>query len=434
MLIVTDGSKGTWDPDIDPVELVRSRQAEQAKAADALGATGEIVMLGHTDGELVNTLELREQIALWIRRLRPDVVLSHDPWKRYMLHPDHRATGMGAVDAIVAARDHLFFTHQLTGGLDKHRPDALLLWAADEPDHWEDISETFEAKVAALLCHSSQSETTMGNAHTGEDLGAAGSPPSPRVERRGRGSRRARPRRVVQARPPVGSPIVGSPRDKVCGEPSGDVTRGGSRESGTSRHRGVGRRRGSRLLLEHARDQTDGPWTGFCRVRARRSRPPPRSHRRDRARLGTEPRARGGDRATALDTVARRLRSGNILFDGGEDATCCDDYLTDIWVTDPDGFGWEVADAGRRRRRRRRLPVRLLRRGRLTRSGPQPSSLDLDGARPDDDGSEPGRVDDRRRHSRPGTGPAGIRRPPPRRSDRLRRRRGRVARPSGSPT
>ncbi len=173
MLIVTDGSKGTWDPDLDPVELVRSRQAEQAKAADALGATGEIVMLGHTDGELVNTLELREQIALWIRRLRPDVVLSHDPWKRYMLHPDHRATGMGAVDAIVAARDHLFFTHQLTGGLDKHRPDALLLWAADEPDHWEDISETFEAKVAALLCHSSQSETTMGNAHTGEDLGAA---------------------------------------------------------------------------------------------------------------------------------------------------------------------------------------------------------------------------------------------------------------------
>lgn len=169
MLVVTDGSKGTWDADLDPVELVRMRETEQRAAAEALGATGEIVMLGHADGELVATMELREQLCLWIRRLRPDVVLTHDPWKRYMLHPDHRATGISAVDGVVAARDHLFFTHQLTGGLTKHRPDALLFWAADEPDHVEDIAPTFERKIEALLCHSSQGETTMGDAHTDEE-------------------------------------------------------------------------------------------------------------------------------------------------------------------------------------------------------------------------------------------------------------------------
>jgi LmbE family N-acetylglucosaminyl deacetylase len=131
-----------------------------------------VVMLGHTDGELQPTMELREQLCLWIRRLRPDVVLSHDPWKRYMLHPDHRATGMSAVDGIVAARDHLFFTHQLTGGLEKHRPDALLLWMADAPDHVEDISDVVDRKLDALLCHSSQGETTMGDAHTSDDARA----------------------------------------------------------------------------------------------------------------------------------------------------------------------------------------------------------------------------------------------------------------------
>jgi LmbE family N-acetylglucosaminyl deacetylase len=172
MLVVTDGSKGTWDPDLDPVDLVRSRRREQEAAAAALGATGEVVMLGHTDGELQATMELREQLCLWIRRLRPDVVLSHDPWKRYMLHPDHRATGMSAVDGIVAARDHLFFTHQLTGGLEKHRPDALLLWMADAPDHVEDISDVVDRKLDALLCHSSQGETTMGDAHTSDDARA----------------------------------------------------------------------------------------------------------------------------------------------------------------------------------------------------------------------------------------------------------------------
>jgi LmbE family N-acetylglucosaminyl deacetylase len=72
----------------------------------------------------------------------------------------------------VAARDHLFFTHQLTGGLEKHRPDALLLWMADAPDHVEDISDVVDRKLDALLCHSSQGETTMGDAHTSDDARA----------------------------------------------------------------------------------------------------------------------------------------------------------------------------------------------------------------------------------------------------------------------
>lgn len=168
MLVVSDGSKGTWDPSIPHEALVSMRAAEQRAAADALGAA-EVVMLEHTDGELENTRELRKELCYWIRATRPDVVLSHDPWKRYMLHPDHRATGMAAVDAVVAARDHLFFPEQLTDSVSKHRPQAILLWAADEPDHWVDISATFDAKLAALMAHSSQGTTTMGDAHAGDD-------------------------------------------------------------------------------------------------------------------------------------------------------------------------------------------------------------------------------------------------------------------------
>ncbi len=164
MMIVTDGSKGTWDHTRDPEDLARARKNEQQQAATVLGA-GETVMLDYRDGELEYTMALREEMCLWIRRLRPNVVLTHDPWRRYMLHPDHRATGWAAVDGVVAARDHLFFPEQLTDGLTEHRPQALLLWAADEPDHWEDIAGTFDQKVEALLCHASQGATTMGDAH-----------------------------------------------------------------------------------------------------------------------------------------------------------------------------------------------------------------------------------------------------------------------------
>ncbi len=163
MLIVTDGSKGSWDPNISGSALASARQAEQARAAEVLGATGELVHLGYVDGELEYSMELRRRLCEWIRRLRPEVVLSHDPWRRYMLHPDHRATGIGAVDGIVAARDHLFFPEL---GLEKHRPEAFLLWSADEPDYWEDIASTFEQKIDALLCHSSQTETSMSNAES----------------------------------------------------------------------------------------------------------------------------------------------------------------------------------------------------------------------------------------------------------------------------
>ena len=163
MLIVTDGSKGSWDPSIASSALASARQAEQARAAEVLGATGELIHLGYVDGELEYSMELRRRLCEWIRRLRPEVVLSHDPWRRYMLHPDHRATGLGAVDGVVAARDHLFFPEL---GLEKHRPEALLLWSADEPDYWEDIGSTFDQKIDALLSHSSQAETSMSNAQS----------------------------------------------------------------------------------------------------------------------------------------------------------------------------------------------------------------------------------------------------------------------------
>ena len=164
LLVVTDGSKGTWDHTLDPAELVKTRRAEQNRAAKVLGVA-ETVMLDFRDGELEYTMELRELLCLQIRRFRPDVVLTHDPWRRYMLHPDHRVTGWAALDGVVAARDHLFFPDQ---GLDEHRPESLLLWRAAEPDYWEDISATFNAKLAALLCHESQHHTTMGDAGSGE--------------------------------------------------------------------------------------------------------------------------------------------------------------------------------------------------------------------------------------------------------------------------
>jgi LmbE family N-acetylglucosaminyl deacetylase len=159
-LVLTDGSKGTWNPDADVVALAAQRQVEQREAARRLAGehAGQVVFLEQVDGELDSTLELRGRVARVIRELRPQVVLGHDPWKRYRLHPDHRHAGLLACDGIVAARDPHFFKEH---GLPSHRPDVLLLWEADEPDHVEDVTGFVDTKLAALEAHESQFESTM---------------------------------------------------------------------------------------------------------------------------------------------------------------------------------------------------------------------------------------------------------------------------------
>jgi LmbE family N-acetylglucosaminyl deacetylase len=158
-LVCTDGSRGTWEADEDPAALVVTREREQRAAARALGGTAPVTFLRWPDGELESGLRQRWQVCAAIRRTRPDVVLGHDPWKRYRLHPDHRNAGFLTTDGIVAARDPLFFPEQ---ALAPHRPTTLLLFEADEADHLEEVSvAAVDAKLAALLEHKSQLRTTM---------------------------------------------------------------------------------------------------------------------------------------------------------------------------------------------------------------------------------------------------------------------------------
>jgi LmbE family N-acetylglucosaminyl deacetylase len=168
LLVLTDGSKGTWDPAADLDELVAERRREQEKAAAVLGIA-EVIFLGLVDGELDSGLAERARVCETIRATRPEVVVGHDPWARYRLHPDHRHAGLLVTDGIVAARDPHFFPDQ---GLPPHRPDRLLLFEAEDPDHCEGTSGFVTTKVEALLCHRTQWRNTMGIDPAGPDADA----------------------------------------------------------------------------------------------------------------------------------------------------------------------------------------------------------------------------------------------------------------------
>jgi len=167
LLVLTDGSKGSWDPDTDVAELAEIRRAEQRAAADTLGI-GAVHFLDAVDGELDHDRGMRERVCEVIRAVRPNVVLGHDPWKRYRLHPDHVHAGQLAIDGIVAARDPHFFP----GSGPPHRPDGLLLFEAEVIDHVENVGTSLDTKVTALLAHVSQWRSTMGIEADGPDAEA----------------------------------------------------------------------------------------------------------------------------------------------------------------------------------------------------------------------------------------------------------------------
>ena len=111
-LILTDGSKGTWNVDDDLDALVQTRRTEARDAANTL-ANATVHFGDFVDGELESDRIGRELVCRVIREVQPQIVLGHDPWQRYRLHPDHRHAGWLTVDGIVAARDPHFFTGEI---------------------------------------------------------------------------------------------------------------------------------------------------------------------------------------------------------------------------------------------------------------------------------------------------------------------------------
>lgn len=163
-VVCTNGDKGTSDRAMTAEKLGVIRQQEQQEAANLLGVR-EVVFLGMEDQQLEETPAFREEIVRLLRRFRPQVVLSSDPYRRYLWHRDHRIVGQVVMDALFPyARDHMAYPAMLAEGLEPHKVREAFFFGAEDVNYHIDISETFAQKVAALECHSSQvKELKVGN-------------------------------------------------------------------------------------------------------------------------------------------------------------------------------------------------------------------------------------------------------------------------------
>jgi LmbE family N-acetylglucosaminyl deacetylase len=160
-LVCTNGAKGTADRTMTRERLIALRRDEQREAGRRIGLR-DVFFLDNEDGELTYDRAFLGELVRCIRQIRPHTVLTHDPTDiivrdSFINHPDHRATGTAALDAVYpTARDHLNFPEHLQEGLEPHKVREVLLWGSNQPNFDVDITPDVDLKIHALTAHVTQ--------------------------------------------------------------------------------------------------------------------------------------------------------------------------------------------------------------------------------------------------------------------------------------
>jgi LmbE family N-acetylglucosaminyl deacetylase len=158
--IVTNGDAGGSDVSVSRADMAVLRQAEQIAAAKCVGVS-DVRFLGYPDGRVEASLDLRRDLARMIRQVRPDRVTCPSPERNYARiptsHPDHRAVGSAALDAVYPdARNPFAFPELAADGLEPWTVHQVWIAGGPQPDRFVDITDTFDRKIAALRAHESQ--------------------------------------------------------------------------------------------------------------------------------------------------------------------------------------------------------------------------------------------------------------------------------------
>jgi len=158
--IITNGDQGGEESGIPLEEMAQVRQKEQRDAGAELGVS-DITYLNYRDGWLMPSIELRKEIVKAIRIAKPDRMVVQSPernWERiFASHPDHLAAGETAIQAVYPdARNPYAFTDLKEAGFEPWRVREVWMTGSPTPNHFVDITDTFNKKMAALHAHVSQ--------------------------------------------------------------------------------------------------------------------------------------------------------------------------------------------------------------------------------------------------------------------------------------
>lgn len=155
-LTVTDGSMGTIDAEQSKKELAQIRQSEIKASADILGVSG-LLSLNYKDGTFLDEMELCRKIVSVIREVKPEFVMTVDPFLPYEVHPDHRRVGMAAAQASLFSVFPHFHSYGEAHACKNIWPvKCLAFYNTAYPNTFIDVDTTWNQKIASISAHKSQ--------------------------------------------------------------------------------------------------------------------------------------------------------------------------------------------------------------------------------------------------------------------------------------
>ncbi len=114
LVTLTTGNVGTKDPKLSQTDLAKIRRQEEVDALKEIGLSEDhYANLGYDDGrvEFADREEVVGKLVHYIRKFKPDVLLSFDPGYNYQVwhKSDHRAAAYLTADAVRAAEWPLMY-------------------------------------------------------------------------------------------------------------------------------------------------------------------------------------------------------------------------------------------------------------------------------------------------------------------------------------
>ena len=159
-LTVTDDLVGVVDVSWSKEEATARLRDDQRRAGEIVGVCGQY-WLGYPDAGKYDYFDVRRDIINHIRLVRPDFIVTVDPWMPYEAHNDHILTGRAAAEAaILFGLTRLPTDPEIDATFDDDPFDVLgiAFYATANPNVIFDISAVQEKKHGAVAQYHAQFE------------------------------------------------------------------------------------------------------------------------------------------------------------------------------------------------------------------------------------------------------------------------------------
>ncbi len=155
-LTVTDDLVGVVDQDLSDQEMAASLRDDQRRAGEIIGVE-EQYWLGYPDAGDFDYFALRRDLIKHIRMLRPDFIVTVDPWMPYEAHNDHIITGRAASEAaILFAFPRLQTDPQVDAAFQPFDLLGIAYYGTAYPNTTFDVGDTWQQKVRAVQQYRAQ--------------------------------------------------------------------------------------------------------------------------------------------------------------------------------------------------------------------------------------------------------------------------------------